>query len=140
MVSEKIKEINDTLDMFPTSLMTLEYLVDLGKKAVKEFPEEDRTEVNFIHGCTSSAWIKLLNNDPIQIKTVSDSLIISGILYLLEKTFNGEPRSSIDEYDGQDLIDGFGLDGHISTQRLRGFAEAVKMMKGTDEKNSTQNR
>ena len=64
MVSEKIKEINDTLDMFPTSLMTLEYLVDLGKKAVKEFPEEDRTEVNFIHGCTSSAWIKLLNNDP----------------------------------------------------------------------------
>ena len=129
MVSEKIKEINDTLDMFPTSLMTLEYLVDLGKKAVKEFPEEDRTEVNFIHGCTSNAWIKLLSNDPIQIKTVSDSLIISGILYLLEKTFNGEPKSSIDNYDGQNLIDEFGLDGHISTQRLRGFAEAVRMMK-----------
>ena len=129
MVSEKIKEINDTLDMFPTSLMTLEYLVDLGKKAVKEFPEEDRTEVNFIHGCTSHAWIKLLSNDPIQIKTVSDSLIISGILYLLEKTFNGEPKSSIDNYDGQNLIDEFGLDGHISTQRLRGFAEAVRMMK-----------
>ena len=135
MVSEKIKEINDTLHMFPTSLMGLEYLVDLGKKAVKEFSEEDKTEENFIHGCTSFAWIKLISNDPIQIKTVSDSLIISGILYLLEKAFNGEPKSSIDEYDGQDLIDGFGLEGTITSQRLRGFAEAVKMMKGIRKHN-----
>jgi len=28
------------------------------------------------------------------------------------------------------LIDGFGLEGTISSQRLRGFAEAVRMMKG----------
>jgi sulfur transfer protein SufE len=71
-----------------------------------------------------------LNKDPIQINTVSDSLIISGLLYLLEDTFNGEPKSSIDEYDGQGLIDEFGLEGTISSQRLRGFAEAIRMMKG----------
>ena len=129
MVSEKIKEINDTLHMFPTSMMGLEYLVDLGKKSTEGFPKEYKIEENFIHGCTSHAWIKLENDDPIQINTVADSLIISGILYLLEKAFNGEPKSSIDDYNGQDLIDGFGLDGHISSQRLRGFDTAVKMMK-----------
>ena len=129
MVSQKIKEINDTINMFPTSAMGLEYLVDLGKQAVKEFPKEYKTDENFIHGCTSLAWIKLISDDPIQIKTVSDSLIISGILYLLERAFNGEPGSSIDEYDAQSIIDGLGLEGHISSQRLRGFAEAVKMMK-----------
>ena len=96
---------------------------------MKEYPEEDRTEENFIHGCTSNAWIKLISKDPIQINTVSDSLIISGLLYLLEEVFNGEPKSSIDSYSGQDLIDGFGLEGNISTQRLRGFAEAVRLMK-----------
>ena len=115
--------------MFPTSMMGLEYLIDLGKKSREEFPEEYKTEENFIHGCTSYAWIKLENYDPIQINTVSDSLIISGLLYLLERVFNGEPKSSIDDYTGQDLIDGFRLEGHISSQRLRGFAEAVKMMK-----------
>ena len=129
MVSDKIKKIYDTLDELKIANMGLYYLVDLGKVSRDTFPEEDRIEENFIHGCTSFAWIKLESPDPIQIKTVSDSMIVGGILALLEKTFNGEPKSSIDNYDGQDLIDGFGLEGHISSQRLRGFAEAVRMMK-----------
>ena len=128
MISDKIKDINDRLKDLKISDMGLHYLVDLGKVSRDTFPEEDKTKKNFIHGCTSFAWIKLESSDPIQIKTVSDSMIVGGILALLEQAFNGEPKSSIDDYDGQDLIDGFGLEGHISSQRLRGFAEAVKMM------------
>ena len=130
MVSEKIKKINDTLEDLKIGNMGLYHLVDLGKVSRDTFPEEDKTEENFIHGCTSFAWIKLESPDPIQIRTVSDSMIVGGILALLEQAFNGEPKSSIDDYDGQDLIDGLGLEGHISSQRLRGFAEAVRMMKG----------
>tara|TARA_B110000495_G_C22437633_1_gene274934 strand:- start:76 stop:471 length:396 start_codon:yes stop_codon:yes gene_type:complete len=129
MLKNKIQKTKQILESFPDSQMGLHYLVDLGKESQENYPEEDRVEENFIHGCTSNAWIKLLNKDPIQINTVSDSLIISGLLYLLEEVFNGEPKSSIDSYSGQDLIDGLGLDGHISSQRLRGFAEAVRMMK-----------
>jgi sulfur transfer protein SufE len=130
IVRDKIKNIKDTLHSFPEgTTMGLEYLVDLGKESQKTYPVEDRVRENFISGCTSNAWIKLISKDPIQINTVSDSLIISGLLYLLEDAFNGEPKSSIDSYSGQDLIDGFGLDGHISSQRLRGFDTAVKMMK-----------
>ena len=128
-IQNKIKTTRQILESFPDRQMGLYYLVDLGKQSLKEYPEEDRTEENFIHGCTSNAWIKLISKDPIQINTVSDSLIISGLLYLLEEVFNGEPKSSIDNYSGQDLIDGFGLEGNISTQRLRGFAEAVRIMK-----------
>ena len=131
IIHDKIKTIKDTLHSFPTGInMDLEYMVDLGKQSQKNYPVEDRVKENFIHGCTSNAWIKLENNDPIQINTVSDSVIISGLLYLLEKVFNGEPKSSIDNYSGQDLIDEFGLNGIISSQRLRGFAAAVKIMKG----------
>ena len=129
MVKVKIDEIKDTLQSLEIANMGLHHLVDLGKESQKNYPVEDRVEENFIHGCTSNAWIKLLNKDPIQINTVSDSLIISGLLYLLEDAFNGEPKSSIDSYSGQDLIDGFGLEGTISSQRLRGFDTAVKMMK-----------
>ena len=129
MVQNKINTIKQILESFPDSQMGLHYLVDLGTTSQKNYPEEDRVEENFIHGCTSNAWIKLENKDPIQINTVSDSVIVSGILYLLEDVFNGEPKSSIDTYDGQDLIDGLGLEGTISSQRLRGFAEAIRMMK-----------
>ena len=129
MISDKIKNINDTLEDLKISNMGLHYLVDLGKISRDTSPEEDKTEENFIYGCTSFAWIKLESSDPIQIKTVSDSMIVGGILALLEQTFNGEPKSSIDSYSGQDLIDGLGLEGHISSQRLRGFTEAVRMMK-----------
>ena len=52
------------------------------------------------------------------------------VLRCHQQSFNGEPKSSIEDYDGQCLIDDMGLDGHISSQRLRGFAEAVRMMKG----------
>ena len=128
-IKNKIKDIKDTLESLKVGNMGLHYLVDLGKVSRDTFPEEDRTEKNFIHGCTSFAWIKLESSDPIQIKTVSDSMIVGGILALLEQTFNGESKSSIDNYDAQDLIDGFGLEGHISSQRLQGFIEAVKMMK-----------
>ena len=129
MVSDKIDEIKDTLQSLEISNMGLHYLVDLGKESQKNYPEEDRTEENFIHGCTSYAWIKMENKDPIQINTVSDSVIVSGILYLLEKVFNGEHKSSIVDYDGQELIDDLGLQGTISSQRLRGFSEAIRMMK-----------
>ena len=126
---KKINEIKDTLQSLEIGNMGLHYLVDLGKESQKNYPEEDRTEENFIHGCTSYAWIKMENKDPIQINTVSDSVIVSGILYLLEKVFNGEPKSSIVDYDGQELIDDLGLQGTISSQRLRGFSEAIRMMK-----------
>ena len=117
------------MESFPETQLGLHYLVDLGKESQKIYPVEDRVREHFISGCTSNAWIKLENKDPIQINTVSDSVIVSGLLYLLEKVFNGEPKSSIDDYNGQDLIDGLGLDGTISSQRLRGFDTAVKMMK-----------
>ena len=126
---KKINEIKDTLQSLEIGNMGLHYLVDLGKESQKNYPEEDRTEENFIHGCTSYAWIKLENKDPIQINTVSDSVIVSGILYLLEDVFNGEPKSSIVDYDEQELIDDLGLQGTISSQRLRGFGEAIRMMK-----------
>ena len=128
-IQNKIRTTRQILESFPDKQMGLYYLVDLGKQSLKEYPEEDRTEENFIHGCTSYAWIKLENDDPIQINTVSDSVIVSGILYLLEKAFNGEPKSSIVDYDEQELIDDLGLQGTISSQRLRGFGEAIRMMK-----------
>ena len=129
MVQNKIETIKQIMESFPETQMGLLYLVDLGKQSQKNYPEEERVEENFIHGCTSNAWIKMENKDPIQINTVSDSVIVSGLLYLLEEVFNGEPKSSIDDYTGQDLIDGFGLEGQISSQRLKGFVEAIRMMK-----------
>ena len=129
MVQNKIETIKQIMESFPETQLGLHYLVDLGKQSQKNYPEEERVEENFIHGCTSNAWIKMENKDPIQINTVSDSIIVSGLLYLLEEVFNGESKSSIDDYEGQDLIDGLGLEGHISSQRLKGFVEAIRMMK-----------
>ena len=129
MVSDKINEIKATLESLEIGNMGLHYLVDLGKESQKNYPVGDRTEENFIHGCTSYACIKLENKDPIQINTVSDSVIVSCILYLLEEVFNGEPKSSIVDYDEQELIEDLGLQGTISSQRLRGFGEAIRMMK-----------
>ena len=52
MVSDKINEIKATLQSLEIGNMGLHHLVDLGKESQKNYPEEDRIEENFIHGCT----------------------------------------------------------------------------------------
>ena len=70
--------------------------------------------------------------DPIKINTVSDSVIVSGILYLLEEVFNGAPQSSIVYYDEQELID----DLHrqfvtvVSLERKLSFSKAQELADG----------
>ena len=48
---------------------------------------------------------------------------------MLENVFNGESRKTLEQYDADTIKANLGLKGHISSQRLRGFSEAVRKMK-----------
>src|SRR5690606_14226055 len=59
-----------------------QYLIDLGRK-LPVFPEAWKTETNRLHGCQSMVWI-VPDGDAsrLEFATISDSAIVSGLVYL----------------------------------------------------------
>ena len=59
-----------------------QYLIDLGRK-LPPFPEEWKTEEHRLHGCQSMVWIVAQGNaDALEFHSISDSTIVSGLIYL----------------------------------------------------------
>ena len=127
---DRLSEIKDTFRMFSDSLDMYAFLIDIGKGA-HNMSDTEKTDDNFIWGCTSRAWIIIskLTDGCYSIKTDSDSHIVSGLLYLLSLLVNNQSKDFIDNLDAIEILNSIGLDGKITTQRTNGFLSAVQTLK-----------
>ena len=127
---DRLSEIKDTFRMFSDSLDMYAFLIDIGKDA-HNMSDKEKTDDNFIWGCTSKAWIIIskLTDGCYSIKTDSDSHIVSGLLYLLSLLVNNQSKDFIDNLDAIEILNSIGLDGKITTQRTNGFLSAVQTLK-----------
>ena len=66
-------------------------LMDMAKES-EHLKESEKIEKNKINGCTSRAWVVTEQNsdDTYTFRTDSDSLIVKGLLTILEKVFSGQ--------------------------------------------------
>jgi cysteine desulfuration protein SufE len=101
-------------------------LVDLAKKS-SGLPPEKRTDKNKVNGCISQAWIiaDKETDDTYNFQTDSDAMIVKGLLFILQRLFNGQRKEDIVSIDGQNILDHIGLKGTISIQRTNGFGAAI---------------
>ena len=131
MNNEKLVKIKDTFSMFSDPLDMMAYLIDIGKTA-HNLNSNEKNDDNIIIGCTSKAWIVVSNSedDFFCIKTDSDSHIVSGLLYILSLSVNGQSKNYIDNIDAVEVLASIGLDGKITSQRTNGFISAVETLKG----------
>tara|TARA_B100001123_G_C15005903_1_gene905463 strand:+ start:339 stop:758 length:420 start_codon:yes stop_codon:yes gene_type:complete len=129
--NEKLVKIKDTFSMFSDPLDMMAYLIDIGKTA-HNLNSNEKNDDNIIIGCTSKAWIVVSNSedDFFCIKTDSDSHIVSGLLYILSLSVNGQSKNYIDNIDAVEVLASIGLDGKITSQRTNGFISAVETLKG----------
>lgn len=98
-----------------------QYLIDLGRK-LPAFPEELRTEDHKVHGCQSQVWLVATGNtERVDLRAISDSSIVSGLIALLLRVYSGRPAAEI--LDTQPtFIDAIGLSKHLSPTRSNGLA------------------
>lgn len=98
-----------------------QYLIDLGRK-LPAFPEELRTENHKVHGCQSQVWLVASgNSERVDLRAVSDSSIVSGLIALLLRVYSGRPAAEI--LDTQPtFIEAIGLSKHLSPTRSNGLA------------------
>ena len=102
-------------------------LMDMAKES-EQLKENEKVEQNKINGCTSRAWVVTEQNgdDTYTFRTDSDSLIVKGLLTILEQVFSGQTADNILSINSSDILYSIGLDKTITSQRTNGFSSAVQ--------------
>ena len=71
------------------------YLIDMGK-TLQNMDEGQKTDANRIHGCQSQVWIHIQEQDGIlYMQAMSDAAIVSGLIALLLRIYNGRTPQEI---------------------------------------------
>ncbi|MHB1589234.1 MAG: SufE family protein [Metallibacterium scheffleri] len=98
-----------------------QYLIDLGKK-LPDLPDAMKTEEHRVHGCQSLVWM-LSEGDAtrIDIRAISDSAIVSGLIALLLRVYSGRGAREIIDTEPSFIRD-IGLAKALSPTRANGLA------------------
>ncbi|MGC9385879.1 MAG: SufE family protein [Hydrogenovibrio sp.] len=101
------------------------YLIDMGKTLPK-MADENKTEANRIHGCQSQVWIHIDEKEGrLYMEAVSDATIVSGLIALLLKIYNGRTPEEI-QAAPLDFLAEIGLLQHLSANRSTGLYHMIK--------------
>jgi cysteine desulfuration protein SufE len=112
--------IRDEFAFFGDWSERYQYLIDLGRK-LPPFPDEWKIEQNRLHGCQSMVWIVGSGNaDRLDFQAISDSAIVSGLIYLALRVYSGRSAKEILATE-PDYIADIGLAKHLSPTRSNGL-------------------
>lgn len=101
------------------------YLIDMGKTLPK-MADETKTEANRIHGCQSQVWIHIDEKEGrLYMEAMSDAAIVSGLIALLLKIYNGRTPEEIQSAP-LDFLAEIGLLQHLSANRSTGLYHMIK--------------
>jgi cysteine desulfuration protein SufE len=104
-----------------------QYLIDLGRK-LPSFPDALRTEEHRIQGCQSQVWIVAKGNaSKLEFQGASDSIIVSGLVYLALRVYSGRGADEILATEPT-YVEAIGLAKHLSPTRSNGLAAVLKFI------------
>lgn len=107
-----------------------QYLIDLGRR-LPPFPDELKSERHRLLGCQSMVWI-VADGDAsrLEFRAISDSAIVSGLIYLALRVYSGRSAAEILATDANYIAD-IGLAKHLSPTRSNGLAALLGFIKET---------
>ena len=121
-------EIVDEFSMFDDWLDKYEYLIELGK-ALKDYPEEKKTDDRLVKGCQSRVWIDFqMKEGRIFFNADSDAIITKGIISLLIKIYSGRTPEEILSSDFS-VVERIGLKENLSPTRANGLVSMIAMIR-----------
>lgn len=122
--------IKDEFAFFGDWAERYQYLIDLGRK-LPPFPEEWKREEHRLLGCQSMVWIVPHGGAGwLDFHAISDSAIVSGLIYLALRVYSGRPASEILSTQ-PDYIADIGLAKHLSPTRSNGLAALLAFIRET---------
>ncbi len=105
-----------------------EYLIEMGQ----DLPRMDsalKTDDRLVKGCQSSVWFDIHCEDgSLVFSADSDSLIVKGLVAVLNEILNGQPAEDVLQAD-MSIFETLGLWRHISSQRSNGLTAMMGHIK-----------
>ena len=121
-------EIIDEFSMFDEWLDKYEYLIELGK-ALKDYPEDKKTDDILIKGCQSRVWLDYeIKDGKIFFNADSDAIITKGIISLLIRIYSGRTPQEIAASDFS-VVEKIGLKENLSPTRANGLVSMIERIK-----------
>ena len=126
-IQQQLTNLRELFMLFEDPKDKFVQLMDMAKES-EQLKENEKVEQNKVNGCTSRAWVITEQNgdDTYTFRTDSDSLIVKGLLTILEKVFSGQTADNILSINSSDILYSIGLDKTITSQRTNGFSSAVQ--------------
>lgn len=101
------------------------HIIDLGKNNPPLEPEE-RTEDTRVRGCASQVWmVTEIAGGKLSVRAESDAMIVSGLIALLMRLYNGAAPAEAGAFDAEALLDEIGVKGTLTAQRSNGLASML---------------
>ncbi len=120
--------IKDEFGFFSDWSERYQYLIDLGRK-LPAFPEQWKIEEHRLLGCQSLVWIVPQGNaERLDFSAISDSAIVSGLIYLALRVYSGRSAREI-LATTPDYIADIGLAKHLSPTRSNGLASLLAFIR-----------
>ncbi len=109
------------------------YLIDMGKQ-LQALDETFQTDENRIHGCQSQVWIHIEEHDGrLFMQAKSDAAIVSGLIALLLKVYNGRTPEEV-AHTPLDFLGEIGLLQQLSPNRSTGLYHMIKRIQSEGNK------
>jgi cysteine desulfuration protein SufE len=103
------------------------FIIDLGKQ-LPEFPEDERREENYVHGCQSQVWLIHHHDEDtgkLYLLIDSDAIIVRGLAAIILVALNGKSPRDLLATDIDELFERLDLFRHISPTRGNGLRAMV---------------
>lgn len=107
------------------------YIIDLGK-SLPEFPESERVEQNYVHGCQSQVWLIHhfdADSGKLFLMIDSDAIIVKGLAAIVLVTLNARTPQEILSMDVEEIFEKIDLMRHISPTRGNGLRSMLELIK-----------
>ena len=107
------------------------YIIDLGK-SLPEFPDAERNESNYVHGCQSQVWLIHSydeENNTLYLMIDSDAIIVKGLAAIVLATLNAKSPQDIVAMDVEKSFEKIDLMRHISATRGNGLCSMLELIK-----------
>ncbi len=103
------------------------FIIDLGKQ-LPAFPDDERTEKNYVHGCQSQVWLIHHYDEQsgrLYLLIDSDAIIVRGLAAIILVALNGKTPRDLLATDIDELFEQLDLFRHISPTRGNGLRAMV---------------
>ena len=129
-IKEELNILREVFILFEDPKDKFIQLMDMAKES-GNLSDAEKIDINKINGCTSQAWVvgNINADDTYSFKTDSDSLIVKGLLLILEKIFTKKSAKDILATNSDGILRAVGLEKTITSQRINGFSSALEKIK-----------